>query len=63
MHEAARPELHSDGWMDVVLRHVAGLRYGVIQIVVHDARVVQIERTEKVRLNSATVEPHPAAPQ
>lgn len=27
-----------------------GLRYGSVEIVVHDGRVVQIERKEKVRL-------------
>jgi len=29
---------------------VASLRFGVIQLVVHEGRVVQMERTEKVRL-------------
>jgi hypothetical protein len=29
---------------------VSSLRFGVVQIVVHDSRVVQIERTEKTRL-------------
>jgi len=33
-----------------VLRAVRMLRYGSIQIVVQDARVVQIETTEKRRL-------------
>jgi hypothetical protein len=27
-----------------------GLRYGAVEIVVHDGRIVQIERREKVRL-------------
>jgi hypothetical protein len=27
-----------------------GLRYGAVEITVHDGRVVQIERTEKLRL-------------
>jgi len=31
---------------------VQDLRYGVVQLVVHDGRVTQIERTEKVRLGS-----------
>jgi len=39
-------------WQAIVLRHVKTLRYGVVQIVVHDGRVTQIERTEKVRLNA-----------
>jgi hypothetical protein len=29
---------------------VQNLRYGVVQLVVHDGRVTQIERTEKTRL-------------
>jgi hypothetical protein len=28
-----------------------GLRYGSVEIVVHDSRVVQIERREKMRLS------------
>jgi hypothetical protein len=31
---------------------VRGLRYGVVQVVVHDGRVTQIERTEKTRIAS-----------
>ena len=27
-----------------------GLRYGTIQLVVHDARIVRIERIERIRL-------------
>jgi hypothetical protein len=38
-------------WVDAVRRQVGSLRFGVVQIVVHDARVVQIERTEKTRLD------------
>lgn len=37
-------------WVDLVRRQVATLRYGVVQIVVHDGQVTQIERTERVRL-------------
>lgn len=40
-------------WLSIVRRQVRSLRYGVVQIVVHNARVVQIERTEKLRLNEA----------
>jgi hypothetical protein len=32
------------------------LRYGVVQITVHDARVTQIEKTERVRLEKSAVE-------
>ena len=37
-------------WLEIVREKVEGLRYGVVQIVVHDARVTQIERTEKTRI-------------
>ena len=37
-------------WLSVVREKVEGLRFGVVQIVVHDAKVTQIERTEKTRL-------------
>ncbi len=38
-------------WEEIVRQHVKSLRFGVVQIVVHENRVVQIERTEKVRLD------------
>jgi hypothetical protein len=38
------------GWLDLVRQHVGSLRYGVVQIVVHDAQVTQIEKTERVRI-------------
>lgn len=41
-------------WLSIVRRQVRSLRYGVVQIVVHNARVVQIERTEKLRLDEAS---------
>jgi hypothetical protein len=37
-------------WVALVREKVATLRYGVVQLVVHDGRVTQIERTEKTRL-------------
>ena len=40
----------TDSWIELVRQQVESLRFGVVQIVVHDSRVVQIERTEKVRL-------------
>jgi hypothetical protein len=39
-------------WLRVVQHKVETLRYGVVQLVVHDGRVTQIERTEKTRLYS-----------
>ncbi|HEU5080413.1 MAG TPA: YezD family protein [Opitutaceae bacterium] len=46
--QASLPE-----WLDIVRQKVEGLSYGVVQIVVHDRKVTQIERTEKTRLDSA----------
>ena len=43
-----KPEVSA--WLRIVAEHVGSLRFGVVQIVVHDNRVVQIEKTEKVRL-------------
>lgn len=40
-------------WLEIVRQKVDSLRYGVVQIVVHDARVTQIERTEKTRLSGS----------
>ena len=40
----------ADEWVEVLRQQVASLRFGLIQVVVHEGRVVQIERTEKYRL-------------
>jgi hypothetical protein len=39
-------------WLDIVRQKVDSLRFGVVQIVVHDGKVTQIERTEKTRLGA-----------
>lgn len=41
-------------WLAVVREKVESLRYGVVQIVVHDRKVTQIERTERTRLEGST---------
>jgi hypothetical protein len=40
-------------WLEALAPGVASLRFGVIQLVVHEGRVVQMERTEKVRLGGS----------
>jgi len=40
-------------WLELVIQHVGSLRYGVVEIVVHDSRVIQIEKTERVRLEKS----------
>lgn len=49
-----KPDTLTPEWLDIVKQKVESLRFGVVQIVVHDARVTQIERTEKTRIPSAT---------
>lgn len=39
-------------WIVLVREKVESLRFGVVQLIVHDGRVTQIERTEKTRLSS-----------
>ncbi|MEI7535101.1 MAG: YezD family protein [Verrucomicrobiae bacterium] len=38
-------------WLEVVRSQVASLRYGTVEIIVHDSQVTQIEKTERVRLD------------
>lgn len=45
---ASRPD-----WLELVWQQVGSLRYGAVQIIVHDSRVTQVEKTERVRLDSA----------
>ena len=44
------PRPADPAWLALVREKVEGLRYGVVQLTVHDGRVTQIERTEKTRL-------------
>jgi hypothetical protein len=34
---------------------IAGLRYGTVEITIHDGQITQIERTEKIRLQDDLV--------
>jgi len=36
-------------WHELVTRYVGSVRYGAVEIVLHDSRVVQIETTERFR--------------
>jgi hypothetical protein len=48
-----RPE-NLPAWLEIVRRQVDSLRFGVVQIVVHDSEVTQIDKTERVRLEKTT---------
>jgi len=43
-------------WLEIVRRQVSSLRYGVVQVVVHDSQVTQIDKTERVRLENLRTE-------
>jgi len=47
--EIARPDSQKTDWLEVVRQNVANLRFGSVQITVHDGRVTQIESIEKTR--------------
>jgi len=44
-------------WLTAVRSQVESLRYGFVQLVVHDGRVTQIERTERLRLEPPSRSP------
>ena len=44
-------DVGDSGWLELVRRQVGSLRFGVVEIAVHDSRVTQIEKTERVRLD------------
>ncbi|NDA27172.1 MAG: DUF2292 domain-containing protein [Verrucomicrobia bacterium] len=48
----------NQNWIEVIKEKLSGLRYGQILLTVHDGRVVQIERTEKTRLESFATKPN-----
>lgn len=46
--EAQDPDTES--WLDIVRQKVEAMRFGSVQIIVHEGRVTQVESTEKTRL-------------
>jgi hypothetical protein len=49
-------DLSETNWLEIVRRQVGSLQYGVVEIIVHDSRVTQIEKTERLRLDKSPVE-------
>jgi hypothetical protein len=48
---AAAPEISlAPSWLKLVRERVTGLRFGTVQIVVHEGRVTQVDSTERTRL-------------
>ena len=55
MKEVPCPTEEERPWLSIVWQQVRSLRFGVVQIVIHNGQVVQIERTEKLRLNEGSL--------
>ena len=46
---------HSE-WLNLVNRYADSIRFGVIQIVIHEGNVVQVDRTEKIRFDKFKID-------
>jgi hypothetical protein len=53
MNAPFKEERTEPPWLKIVQNQVESLRFGVVQIVVHDGHVVQIEKTEKLRIEKS----------
>ena len=40
----------TEPWIEIVRRKVAAMRFGSVQITIHEGRVTQVEATEKTRI-------------
>jgi hypothetical protein len=40
-----------------ILRALQEIRYGSVEIIIHDSRIVQIERKEKIRIDTDSSRP------
>lgn len=58
-HATQNPEPATPEWLGVVTAKVGALRFGVIQITVHEGRVTQVEVAERTRFPSS---PAPRVP-
>lgn len=52
-HRPPLPSQDNESAARKILAALRGLRFGSVEITVHEGRIVQIERREKVRLNVA----------
>ena len=50
-------DLTNANWLEIVREQVNSLKYGVVEIVVHDSQVTQIEKTERLRLDKPVARP------
>jgi hypothetical protein len=55
--ESKAPASSAPEWLELVRRQVNSLRFGIVQIIVHDSKVTQVEKTERVRLDKPDSHP------
>ncbi|MBN8420282.1 MAG: YezD family protein [Verrucomicrobia bacterium] len=53
-------ESDAEAWIEIVRQKVDAMRFGSVQIIVHEGRVTQVESTEKTRLPDVAI-PAPVA--
>lgn len=51
------PDIGAHREQHELLRTIAGLRYGTVEVTLHNGRIVQIERREKIRFNDEPARP------
>lgn len=54
--KSGNQSLSQSNWLEVVKQQVGSLRFGVVEIIVHDSQVTQIEKTERLRLDKSNAE-------
>ncbi|MEX1030381.1 MAG: YezD family protein [Paenibacillaceae bacterium] len=45
-------ELYNDLWLERIKNNIQGLKFGTVQITIHEGKIVQIDRTERSRFDS-----------
>ncbi len=49
----------TESWIEIVKQKVESVRFGHVQIIVHEGRVTQVESTDKTRLKNEMITPTP----
>ncbi len=52
-------EITAESWLEIVRRKVSAIRFGSVQITVHEGRVTQVESLEKTRIAPEKAESTP----
>jgi hypothetical protein len=51
------PNTTEPKWLEIVREYLAEMRFGSVQIVVHEGRVTQVDATKRTRLNTEPTSP------